>query len=144
MAAKKKKSQKQSSGNQSPDPLFFLDESLGRTTIVNALRELGEQVIPHHERFSAGTLDKDWLTEAGTNDWVVLTKDKRIRYRSAELRALQESNVAAFILSYGNMSGDQMAKIIKTALPEIKKFLKKQRKPFIATITKNGNIRKLK
>lgn len=42
------------------------------------------------------------------NGWVVLTKDKQIRRRTLELKALTEAGVAAFVLTAGNLRGEEM------------------------------------
>jgi predicted nuclease of predicted toxin-antitoxin system len=127
-----------------PEPVFFLDESLGRTHVASVLQELGKQFVLHHERFSPGTPDKEWLAEAGKNNWIVLTKDKRIRNRPTEIRALRDSCVAAFIFSSGNLTGEQMAQSLKIGIPQIEKFLLKNKRPFVAIITKGGNIQQIK
>ena len=68
-----------------PDlPVFFLDESLDSETVAINLRQSGANVVRASDRFPRGTEDEVWLTEAGRNAWIVLTRDKRIRYRQNE------------------------------------------------------------
>ena len=45
-----------------------------------------------------------------------------------------------FYFSNNNMSGEQMAKAIEKALPEIYKLCAKQKPPFFAAITRSGEI----
>ena len=45
--------------------------------------------------------DIDWIALAGRRDWVVLTKDGRIRIREAKRRALEQARVRAFCLGQG-------------------------------------------
>src|SRR5260221_14400832 len=77
-----------------PDPLvFFIDRSLGRKIIAKALRDAGEEVMVHDDHFPQNTRDEVWLGEAGKRQWVVLTKDENIRYRTNELMALRAASV---------------------------------------------------
>jgi hypothetical protein len=91
MTASADKSKKQSALNlpSLPEPLvFFVDRSLGRHIIPNALRDAGALVELHDDHFSQDAKDQVWLAEVGKRGWVVLTKDKRLRYRALETNAL--------------------------------------------------------
>jgi hypothetical protein len=72
--------------------------------------------------------------------WVVLTKDKRIRYRNLERNALRNAGVAAFILIAGDLNGQEMAQIFLKAMPKIIRFLKTHKRPFMATIGKSAAV----
>ena len=109
MAASVDTSKKQSTLNlpSPPEPLvFFVDRSLGRRVIPNALRDAGARVELHDDHFSQDARDQVWLAEAGKRDWVVLTKDKHLRYRAVETNALMSAKVRAFVLTArGDLSG---------------------------------------
>ena len=81
-------------------PEFFLDRSLGKKT-ASGLREAGYVVhlVADHYPNDA---DEDWIAEGCSRGWILLTKDKRIRYRAAVLEALQEGHL--FCLITGNMN----------------------------------------
>lgn len=70
----------------------------------------------------------------------MLTKDHRIRYRQVERMALLRAGVAAFILTSGDLQGEEMARIFVKALPVISRFLRRHRTPFIAKIARNGSV----
>jgi hypothetical protein len=53
--------------------------------------------------------DEEWLERAGSEDWVVLTKDKRIRRRPAEIDAIRRHRVRAFVLTSGQLTSSQLA-----------------------------------
>jgi hypothetical protein len=107
-----------------PEPLvFFVDRSLGRKVIPNALREANERVKTHDELFAQDTPDETWLKEAGRQGWIVLTKDTRIRYHANEIAALLNSQVRAFVLTArGDLTGAEMAAIFIKALPAFKRM----------------------
>ena len=54
------------------------------------------------DTFGTGTLDVDWLPEVGARGWILITKDKNIRKRETELRALKQAGVRAFVLTASN------------------------------------------
>lgn len=71
--------------------------------VVDALRATGATVERLTDRFAKGTEDLVWLKWAGANRRVVLTRDKRIRYRRLERLALQAARVRAFVFTGGNV-----------------------------------------
>lgn len=76
----------------------------------------------------------------GEKDWVLLTADKRIRYNLLEKQALEENAVREFVFSSGNMSGQDMAQALETALPKMRRLSRKTIPPFVAAITKAGEV----
>ncbi|MEP6889228.1 MAG: hypothetical protein ABI955_00860 [Nitrospirota bacterium] len=60
--------------------------------------------------------------------------------RRAHGGAVEEIGVAAFILTSGDLQGEEMAQIFVKALPRIERFLQKHAKPFIAKIAKDGSV----
>jgi hypothetical protein len=147
MAAIHSTSKKQSAANsRSKLPertVFFVDRSLGKHKLAEALRATGAVVEVHDTHFPAGAPDEIWLKGVGRRGWVVLTKDKNIRYRVGERQALVASGVRAFVLAAGGLSGDEMAGIFVTALPRIYRFLHKNQGPFVVSVARSGNLKPL-
>lgn len=138
---KSKKPSGANSRSKPPEsPVFFLDRSLGKKRIATALRQAGVIVHVHDEHFLPDAKDEDWLSQVGQRGWVVLTKDHRIRYRQVERLALLRAGVAAFILTSGDLQGEEMARIFVKVLPIISRFLRRHRKPFIAKVARNGSV----
>ncbi len=54
--------------------------------------------------------DVEWLTYAGENNMAVLHKDERIRRRTAELAAIREHSIRAFVLTNGNLRFAEQAR----------------------------------
>lgn len=79
--------------------VFFIDRSLGRRYVAQALRDAGAKVEIHDDHFPQTTSDVDWLTEVGKRGWVVLSKDERIRRNRIERGALVAARVRAFFLT---------------------------------------------
>jgi len=124
-----------------PEPVLFLDECLGSTDVPEALRALGATVELLHEHFPAHTPDESWLREVGRRGWVVLTKDQRLRRRKAEHAALLQSGVAAFVLTSGNLTGQETAEAFVHAWPRIRKLLRDHAPPLIATVSRSGQVK---
>lgn len=95
----------------------------------------------HDELFPQDAPDEDWLKAAGKNGWVVLTKDKNIRYHTREMRAFKSHGVKAFVLTGKALNADEMAAIFVGALPRIARILAHQKGPFMATITRGGTLK---
>jgi predicted nuclease of predicted toxin-antitoxin system len=94
----------------------------------------------HDEHFRQDATDVEWLHEVGQRGWVVLTKDEKIRRRAHERKALMQAGVRAFVLVAGNLSGPEMAAAFVQALPAIHRFLARHNPPFIARVTRGGEV----
>jgi len=93
---------------------FFVDRSLGRIAVPQALRAAGWAIVVHDDHYrprSAIVADVEWLRDAGSNGWSILMKDERIRYRAAERQALIDAGVRVFCLSSGNLRGSEMGRL---------------------------------
>jgi hypothetical protein len=118
-----------------------VNESLGGELVTKALEEAGASVERLREHFPPGTADQEWLTEVGKRGWVVLTKDKRIRRRPAEVAAILNGNVRAFVLTSGNATGQAMAQTFVAALPAMRQFCRDFAPPFLATVSAAGRVK---
>ncbi len=121
-------------------PEFFIDRSMGMG-VVATLRREGEIAHAHDDYLPQDTPDTDWLSFVGGKGWVVISKDRRIRHNRLEREALMNAGVAAFFLTSGQLTGHEMAKIVLSALPNIKRTLKNEPRPFIAVIHRTGEVR---
>lgn len=96
-----------------PELEFFVDRSLGRFVVPDALRAAGLMVHTlasvYGEDAGQGVADEDWLARAGAEAWAVLMKDDAIRRRPAELAALETARVRAFCITNAGLTGAAMA-----------------------------------
>ena len=122
-------------------PVFFVDRSLGRRVIPNALRDAGARVELHDDQFWQDAQDQVWLAEAGKRGWVVLTKDKHLRYRAVETNALMSAKVRAFVLTArGDLSGVEIGEIFVKALPRMRMLCTTDSRPFVAHVSRDGSV----
>jgi len=93
-------------------PEFFVERSLGSRQVPAALRAAGWLLRTQFEVFGERderVEDVEWLEYCGTNGLVVLTKDRRIRYRPQEIEALATYGVKAFALARGNLGAAEQS-----------------------------------
>lgn len=108
--------------------------------VPEALRAAGALVEIHDDHFSADTPDDVWLSSVSMRGWVVLTKDKAIRYRKNERAAVEEASGRLLVLTAGNITGKEIAAAFVGALPRIRQLSAKQAPPFIATVSTSGTV----
>jgi hypothetical protein len=82
-------------------------------------------VIVRADRFPAGVTDPEWLVEAGSQGWIVLTKDQAIRKRPNEITALMNSGVRAFVLAAGEMTGPEKATLFGRIVTRIRYLVRR-------------------
>jgi len=70
-----------------------------------------------------------------------LTRDRNFDKNQIELKALYNSGTASFVLTGSQMTGQQMADAFVRAMPAILRCLKKFRRPFVARVTRAGNVK---
>ncbi len=91
---------------------FFLDRSLGRHQVAHALRSAGWTLRTHHEVYGdrdEEVPDAEWLEFCGHEGLPVLTKDRRLRYRSVEIEAIRRFGVRVFVLTAGSLGATEQA-----------------------------------
>ncbi|HTZ76712.1 MAG TPA: hypothetical protein VMC10_02330 [Stellaceae bacterium] len=137
----KKRSAASSKSRQLEERTLFVDRSLGRHYVADALRKAGALVEVHDTHFQTNAPDEEWLREVGRKNWIVLTKDARIRHRPNELSALKEARVVAVVLTAGNLTGPQMANVFVKALRAIQRRAGTARPPALFTFGRDGKLK---
>lgn len=133
-------SKKQFAAKPPDGTIFFIDRSLGIDPIRTELINAGVAVEIHDEHFPRDEEDRVWLKVVGERGWVVLTKDKKLRYRPLEIAALRASKARVFVLTAGNLRGSEIAAVFIKALPRICDVLRSESGPFIAGVTQSGQV----
>lgn len=124
---------------------FFIDRSLGRKHLAQALGDLGFVVHTmasiYGEEVAQELDDERWLADAGAHDWIVLMKDDAIRRRPAERDALSAAKVRAFCLTNAQLrASEQSARFVDN----LRRILRQAKKPgpYIYGVY-NGHIKRL-
>ncbi|MGZ4730648.1 MAG: PIN-like domain-containing protein [Terriglobales bacterium] len=91
MASSRGRSKKQSAGSRRRQPslpedfVLYLDENLHNgKPILDALTQHGVKHERHGQHFDPGTEDTAGLPFVGRKGWLLVTKDKKIRYNELE------------------------------------------------------------
>jgi hypothetical protein len=95
-----------------PQPEFFLDRSLGRHLVADALRAVGVSVQTMAERYPETEefiVDETWIRDVTADGLVTLMKDDQIRRKPLEQRAVLESGARAFVVTNANLKGYEVA-----------------------------------
>lgn len=118
-------------------PEFFVDRSLGKHLVPEGLREAGFKVhtlaSEYGEQRAQAVSDEEWIGLAAARGWVVLTKDDRIRRRTAEFEAVRAHDVRMFCLTNANLQG---AEQLKRFLSNINRIVQRsqRRGPWICAV----------
>lgn len=116
----------------SKEPVFFTDRNLGHS-FPAVLTDAGLRVERHDAHFGPSTSDEEWLAFVGRRGWYVITRDRRIRYRPAELHVVTSAGVGLFLLVGKATHRDLADNFVRTS-PRIRRFLEGQARPFLAKV----------
>jgi hypothetical protein len=108
--------------------------------VAAALARQGPKVVSSLDEFGAGVSDERLLGEDGRRGWVFLTADDRIRYRQGARNAAHRHGAAVFVFKGKELTADQIAAGLVKALPKMEKMARSEPRPFIARITRSGDV----
>lgn len=125
------------------EPVFFVDRSLGGKWVVEALRAAGARVVVHDDVFDQNAPDVEWLQETARRAWVVLTKDGAMRRNPHELAMIRLAQARVFTLSRQDLTGQEMAALLVSALAGMRKRATATEPPFVYSISRAGDFKRL-
>ena len=100
----------------------------------NDVRYAGEPGAP-----AENAKDPEWLSRAGQEGWVVISRDKRIRRRPAEIQAVLNHGVRLFVLTAGgNLSRWDTLDLLVRRWPDIARTASENPGPFVYAVTRHG------
>ena len=120
-----------------PDPVFFTDRDLGKQ-FPAALRAHGLVVETHDDHFGQQTPDEVWLAAVAKRNWIVLTRDKRIRYSPVALSAALGAEARVLILVAKNLTHARLAEVFIDSLPRVRRLLGGQQEAFVGKIRRDA------
>ena len=123
--------------------MIFIDRSIPKG-VAQALKEVRDDVMWLEDRFAHDAKDAVWLREAGVNGWLVITRDRKIRTRPGERRAIVENRVGCFCLTqtHGLTRWDYL-KLLAATLDEMERLFAETEPPFIYGVTRTGHFRRI-
>lgn len=124
-------------------PEFFVDRSLGKVTAAR-LRDHGwtlHLIAETYRDDAQGIADDVWIAEGCRRGWTLLTKDRHIRYRAAELGSLAPGSLL-FCLAGQQLTTAQMVEAFTTAGPAIHRAVERADAGFWH-VYRDGAIRRM-
>ncbi len=116
---------------------FFLDMNLS-PRLAHGMQEFGQDVTHLVDHFDQGEKDEIWLPHVGTNGWILVTRDNRIRRNPAELRALREFQVGAFFLGGKGLSKCDIIEQVVRNWRRMNSLAEKTKRPFAYRVPAKG------
>ncbi len=113
---------------------------MGTPRVAAALTQAGARVEYLVNHFPRGTPDDVWLPPVGRFGWIVLSRDKDIRYRQNEIEAVTTAGVRMFVLVGKNMTGLVMGAAFARALPAMRRLVQERTGAFIAHVRRDGRV----
>jgi hypothetical protein len=123
---------------------FYLDESIYSRVLRDRMRECGAHVEHAGGAFPFGTPDEIWLTACGKRNWIVLTRDQRIRRRVLEREAIRQSSAAVFALTAGQATAAETAEVITRLLAKFLNMTVSEPRPFLYTFGLSGRLSRVR
>ncbi len=121
--------------------MIFIDRSVPRG-VADAVKMIREDVLWLEDEFAHDVPDQEWLAVTGEREWLIITHDKKIRTRPGERRAIMEHGVGCFILTYKqDLKKEEILALISENLGEMERRFESTPRPFIYTVSKNGEFR---
>ncbi|MCC6785370.1 MAG: hypothetical protein IT457_21145 [Planctomycetes bacterium] len=120
---------------------FFLDHSLGRRTVADAIRAAGHEVEVLTDHFPQGVEDHVWIERCAKRRWIALMGDKLRRNDLARV-VIRECGAWAFCLAgrRAEASGVQKAGLFIAAVPEMIRLSSSHRFVF-GSVESDGGVR---
>jgi hypothetical protein len=120
--------------------VFYLDESIYSRVLFSAMCASGASVRRVGIEVPFGSDDDVWLRLVGTNGWIALMRDQRVRRRRLEREALKAHGVAAFAFTGGQETAAQTAQTICPLLIKFANMYVSEPKPFLYTFGVSGSL----
>jgi hypothetical protein len=123
-------------------PTYFLDANVP-LNVSKALALVRDDILypgaPNCPILTTNVPDVEWLEVAGQQNWVVITKDKKIRTRRWEPQALILAGVRSFCMTAaGSYSMWETLQLLARRWDDIEKTATSVAGPYIYSVTNAG------
>jgi PIN like domain len=105
-----------------------------------ALKTAGIPHVAHHERFSPACPDEEWLTAVGKENWIIVTRDQKIRRKPNELKAFRDAGLIVFALASGNASAADTAELVVSLYSKFLKLARNTKRPAMFSVSLGKTI----
>lgn len=125
--------------------ILFFDKNTG-TSVPKALAILKPpfKVEYHQLYFNMDCPDDEWLPKVGVKNWTVIGHDRKYHENKSELDAIKKYKIGCFYLWGGNATRWEKMTLFFKSYKQIAVANNSTRKPFIFSVKKNGNLKRVK
>jgi hypothetical protein len=145
MAARKAKSKKRSSGKKPSRPLkgftLYLCQNVDFDELAEALDKANIRYQRHRDHFQSWVDDTVLLPLVGRKGWILITTDQRQRTRHIENQKIRQYRVREFVFAGGSLGAQALCTALIKAKNKMRKLCRASRGPFIASISRSGDVR---
>ena len=121
--------------------MIFIDCSIPRA-VAEALKAVRNDVLWLEDQFALDTKDRVWLAAAGANEWLVISRDKKVITRPGERAAIMENNVGCFIIAQKqNLTKWDYFKLLAKTIDGMEERFLLTLRPFIYKVGANGDFK---
>ena len=120
------------------EPKFYIDECLDSDHFINSLRDAGLNVVRHREILEKGVRDEVWIREVSRAEYFAITEDHNIMRRAYQSELIMNNRLGLFIVRCKGSSHSEKGELVVQNSAKLLRFIKKNYRPFIATITRSG------
>lgn len=117
---------------------FFIDKNLSKN-LARGMATFGEKVIHLTDKFAEDAPDVEWLSYVGQNGLVVITRDRNIRFNTAERRAFRQYKVGAFFLGGKQLSRCLLIRQVVRNWHRMKEYDQRIQRPYMFSIPARGS-----
>jgi PIN domain-containing protein len=98
----------------------------------------------HDDLFGPRTPDQVWLQDIGTEGWLLISRDKRIKNRPGEKQALIDNGVGGFYLTQRDgPTRWQILQLLCRTIDEMERIFAQTPRPFLYGVTKEAGLHRI-
>lgn len=121
--------------------MIFFDRSIPKG-VADAIKSVRDDACWLEDVFEQHWIkDREWIPAVGARGYLVVSRDRKIRTRPEERRAVRENNVGCFILNYKQpLNRWEILKLVASTLDEMEEKFANTQRPFMYLIDRNGRF----
>lgn len=123
---------------------LFIDRCAWSAALGRALIGAGIGFEAHHTHFRHDTPDPEWLAAVAQKGWLVVTRDKRIRYKANELAAMRRARLHVFVFTQGGLTGVETGEILVRCFAAMLRLAAQTTPPAFFSLTRSGEVKPMK
>ena len=120
------------------EPKFYVDECLDSDHFIDPLRGAGLKVVRHREMLEWGVSDEVWIRAVSMAGYFAITEDHNIMRKAYQSELIMNNRLGLFIVRSKGSNHSEKGELVVQNSARLLRFIKKNYRPFIATITRSG------